>query len=118
MYMTFEWDENKNSENVKKHNVSFERAQDIGVKERNVMKNIYNNPEPSVMEALDSAVVVEDFLPSPAELVRKNKKEKITISIDSDCIKFFKEEAKKNHTKYQTMMNEVLSQYAKHYAVN
>ena len=82
------------------------------------MKNIYNNPEPSVMEALDSAVVVEDFLPSPAELVRKNNKEKITISIDSDCIKFFKDEAKKNHTKYQTMMNEVLSQYAKHYAVN
>ena len=69
------------------------------------------------MEALDSAVLAEDFLPSPSELVRKKTKEKITISIDSDCVKFFKEAAKKNHTKYQTMMNEVLSQYAKHYAV-
>ena len=69
------------------------------------------------MEALDSAVLAEDFLPSPSELVRKKTKKKITISIDSDCVNFFKEAAKKNHTKYQTMMNEVLSQYAKHYAV-
>ena len=49
---------------------------------------------------------------------KKTTKEKITISIDSDCINFFKAEAKKNNTKYQTMMNEVLSQYAKHYAIN
>ena len=63
------------------------------------MKNIYNDPEKSVMEALDSAVLVEDFLPSPSELVKKPTKEKITISIDSDCINFFKAEAKKNHTK-------------------
>ena len=82
------------------------------------MKSIYSNPEKAVMEALDSAVLVKDFLPSPAELVKKSTKEKITISIDSDCINFFKTEAKKNHTKYQTMMNEVLSQYAKHYAIN
>lgn len=82
------------------------------------MKNIYKDPEKSVIEALDSAVLIEDFLPPPSELVRKTSKEKITISIDSDCIRFFKAEAEKNHTKYQTMMNEVLSQYARHYAVN
>ena len=28
MYMTFEWDENKNSENIRKHKVSLEKAQD------------------------------------------------------------------------------------------
>ena len=28
MYMTFEWDEDKNSENIRKHQVSFEKAQD------------------------------------------------------------------------------------------
>ena len=82
------------------------------------MKSIYSNPEKAVMEALDSAVLVADFLPSPAELVKKSTKEKITISIDSDCINFFKIEAKKNHTKYQTMMNEVLFQFTKHYVVN
>ena len=80
------------------------------------MKNIYNNPEQSVMESLDSAVVIEDFLPPPSELVKKTQKEKITISIDADCIRFFKIEAEKHNTKYQTMMNEVLSQYARHYA--
>ena len=118
MYITFEWDENKKSENIRKYKVSFEKAQDIGVKEKNSMKSIYSNPEKLVMKALDSAVLVADFLPAPSELVKKSTKEKITISIDSDCINFFKTEAKKNHIKYQTMMNEVLSQYAKHYAVN
>lgn len=38
------------------------------------MKNIYNNPEQSVMESLDSAVDIEDFLPPPSELVKKRKK--------------------------------------------
>lgn len=70
------------------------------------------------MKALDSAVLIDDFLPSPSELVKKTTKEKITISIDSECVSFFKSEAKKNHTKYQTMMNEVLSRYAKRYAAN
>lgn len=28
MCMTFEWDENKNSENIRKHQVSFEKVQD------------------------------------------------------------------------------------------
>ena len=28
MYMTYEWDEKKNSENIKMHMVSFEKAQD------------------------------------------------------------------------------------------
>ena len=28
MYMTFEWDENKNAENIRKHKVSFAKAQD------------------------------------------------------------------------------------------
>ena len=70
------------------------------------IKNIYNNPEQSVMESLDSAVVIEDFLPPPSELVKKTQKEKITISIDADCIRFFKIEAEKHNTKYQTMMNE------------
>ena len=27
--MTFEWDENKNAENIRKHKVSFAKAQDI-----------------------------------------------------------------------------------------
>ena len=112
--MTFEWDENKNSENIEKHKNHRRRL--LASRKKNGMKNIYNNPEQSVMESLDSAVVIEDFLPPPGELVKKTQKEKITISIDADCIRFFKIEAEKHNTKYQTMMNEVLSQYARHYA--
>ncbi len=37
MYMTFEWDENKNSENIKKHNVSFEKAQDAFFDEKRMI---------------------------------------------------------------------------------
>jgi len=37
------------------------------------MKSIYSNPEKAVMEALDSAVLAADFLPSPAELIKKSK---------------------------------------------
>ena len=43
------------------------------------MKSIYKNPEKSVKEALDSAVLIEDFLPSPAELVRKTTKDLVVI---------------------------------------
>ena len=35
--MTFEWDENKNSENIKKHKVSFEKAQDAFFDENRII---------------------------------------------------------------------------------
>ena len=39
--MTFEWDENKNWENVEKHNISFETAQEAFYdKDRIIMKDI------------------------------------------------------------------------------
>ncbi len=80
------------------------------------MKKIYTTPEKSIRESLESSVKVADFLPPPDQLVRKQKKEKITISIDSECVQFFKTAAAKENLKYQTMMNEVLLQYARHYA--
>lgn len=35
--MTFEWDEKKNSENIKKHKVSFEKAQDAFFDEKRMI---------------------------------------------------------------------------------
>ena len=58
--------------------------------------------------------VVEDFLPSPADLVFKKSKPKvkITIEVESDVIAFFKEEAEKQGgRKYQPMVREVLRWY-------
>ena len=37
MYMTFEWDEKKNSENIKKHMISFEKAQDAFFDENRIV---------------------------------------------------------------------------------
>lgn len=59
---------------------------------------------------------VADFLPPPSELLPKEDAQKITLSIDSDTVDFFRRMAKKNGTKYQRMMREVLKGYAKKYA--
>ncbi|MBI4432379.1 MAG: CopG family transcriptional regulator [Candidatus Omnitrophica bacterium] len=55
---------------------------------------------------------VDDFLPSPADLVGPDKNVKITILLKESSINFFKKEAGKHHTKYQKMIREVLDQYA------
>lgn len=44
MYMTFEWNEKKNSENIKKHMVSFEKAQDAFFDENRMILEDVNIP--------------------------------------------------------------------------
>jgi predicted DNA binding CopG/RHH family protein len=58
---------------------------------------------------------VADFLPPPEELIRSEEVTKITISVDTETIDFFKNFAKKNGVKYQRMMREVLRGYARKY---
>lgn len=72
----------------------------------------YTDAPDDVEDALNNAVIVADFLPSPSELVRKSEKEKITIAIDKRSLELFKKFAKKHDGKYQTMMNDVLGAYA------
>jgi uncharacterized protein (DUF4415 family) len=90
---------------------------DTGGKERKYMtsKINYTDAPADVERALEDAVILEDFLPSPDELVRKTEKEKITIAIDKRSIDLFKQYAKKHDAKYQTMMNGVLGSYADKY---
>lgn len=89
-------------------------VQDIGGKEEKYMNstNKYTDAPLDVELSLDHPIFVKDFLPSPSELVRKTKKEKITIEIDQDSLVLFKKYAKKHNTKYQPMINGVLSSYA------
>ena len=89
----------------------------IGGKERKYMSTTinttnYTDAPSDIDEALDNAIVVDDFLPSPAELVSRVEKEKITISVDKHSLELYKKYAKKHHTKYQPMINGVLSSYA------
>ena len=72
----------------------------------------YTDAPADVEQSLEDAIAVEDFLPSPAELVRKTEKEKITIAIDKHSLELFKRYAKTHNAKYQTMINGVLDAYA------
>lgn len=85
-----------------------------GGKERKYMsdKINYTDAPAEIERALDSATSMEDFLPSPSELIRKSEKEKITIAIDKHSLELFKQYAKKHDAKYQTMINGVIESYA------
>jgi hypothetical protein len=73
----------------------------------------YSDAPSDVAAALDEAIIISDFLPSPKELVsRRVAKEKITIAVDKNSLDLFKRYAKKHNTKYQPMINGVLSSYA------
>ena len=83
---------------------------DIGERENNIMKraNDYNVP-------IGKMTRVEDFLPSPGELVPPAATVKITIALNRSSVRFFKGAAHKHHTKYQKMIREVLDRYASHF---
>jgi predicted DNA binding CopG/RHH family protein len=87
---------------------------DIGGKERKYMSNTinYTDAPADIEQSLGGATIVSDFLPSPAELVSRVEKEKITISVDKHSLELYKKYAKKHNTKYQPMINGVLSSYA------
>ena len=61
------------------------------------------------------ATVINDFLPSPDQLVMKDDNVKVTLSLSRKSIDFFKAQAKENHTGYQTMIRSLLDQYSDHY---
>jgi uncharacterized protein (DUF4415 family) len=55
---------------------------------------------------------VYNLIPSPAELAAMEKKEKITINLDSETLAFFKEQAKIYKTSYQVMIRNLLKSVA------
>lgn len=60
--------------------------------------------------------IVDDFLPQPKDLILKEETAKITISLTKSSIEFFKNEAEKYHTNYQTMIRTLIDKYASRYA--
>lgn len=57
---------------------------------------------------------VVDFLPSPDELKLKSETTKITISLSSESLAYFKGVAKANHIQYQKMIRQLLDDYVTH----
>jgi len=49
-------------------------------------------------ESIGEIKLVPDFSPSPEELALKSEQTKVTISMSSESVAFFKEAAKKHHT--------------------
>ena len=65
-------------------------------------------------EPLGDLKVIPDFLPSPEELAVKQKNTKVTISLSSESVAYFKETAKKHHMQYQKMIRQLLDEYVAH----
>ncbi|MDR2480975.1 MAG: BrnA antitoxin family protein [Spirochaetaceae bacterium] len=81
----------------------------------NRKKTIYTEAPCRLSKAILEGEVISDFLPPPEELVCKDPKIKITITLKSGSVEFFKKYAEKNNVKYQTMINNILDTYAQKY---
>lgn len=62
-------------------------------------------------EPIGNIRLIADFLPSPERLKQKNKNTKVTISLSSESVAFFKEVAKANGMQYQKMIRQLLDEY-------
>lgn len=58
---------------------------------------------------------VEDFLPPPGALVMPEETVKVTLALSRSSVNFFKEQARRNHTKYQRMIRSLVDTYTAHY---
>ena len=65
-------------------------------------------------EPMGELEIVKDFLPSPSQLVLKEKNVKVTINLKGSSIDYFKKVAAKNHTQYQKIIRNLLDYYASH----
>ncbi len=63
-------------------------------------------------EPMDDVRIVEDFLPSPDNLVIREETVKITISLSRESVEFFKQVARKHKTQYQKLIRRLLDEYA------
>ena len=62
-------------------------------------------------EPLGDLVEVTDFLPSPEELVLKQQNTKVTLSLSTESLAYFKSLASKHHLPYQRLIRELLDAY-------
>jgi predicted DNA binding CopG/RHH family protein len=60
--------------------------------------------------------VIEDFLPSPDQLVPREENVKVTLSLSRRSVTFFKREAQKRRVPYQRMIRALVDGYAERQA--
>lgn len=66
-------------------------------------------------EPIGRIKIVKDFLPGPEELTLKDETVKVTLLLSKDSVDYFKREAEKHHSHYQSMIRTLLDKYAQHY---
>jgi len=69
-------------------------------------------------EPMGDLEVVKDFLPPPDQLVLKEDRVKVTISLSKGSVEFFKKEAKKQRISYQKMIRRIIDVYTSQYQKN
>lgn len=57
------------------------------------------------------AKVISDFLPKPEDLILKEKKTKITLTLSEKSVTFFKNSAEKHGASYQAMIRRLIDYY-------
>jgi predicted DNA binding CopG/RHH family protein len=62
-------------------------------------------------EPIGELCIIDDFLPSPEQLVFQEEKVKVTLTLSKASLDFFKREAEKHHTQYQKMIRKLLDVY-------
>ena len=65
-------------------------------------------------EPLGELKLIANFLPTPKELKLKNTNTKVTISLSSESVEYFKDAAKTHHMQYQKMIRQLLDEYVAH----
>ena len=62
-------------------------------------------------EPMDDVRIVEDFLPSPKDLVFREETVKITIALSRKSVDFFKQVTRNHKTQYQKLIRRLLDEY-------
>ncbi len=84
-------------------------VQDTGKRGKNIMtKKTQQTDQP-----IGKLTRVNDFLPPPEMLVRKEQTKKITLEISMSTLEFFKSKGKELHSPYQKMIRNLLDIYVR-----
>lgn len=62
-------------------------------------------------EEIGEVRIIKDFLPPPEDLILKEDTVKITLSLNKDVVRFFKDQAELHDTQYQKMIRALLDHY-------
>jgi len=63
-------------------------------------------------EPMGQLRAVNDFLPTPEQLIVKEEDVKVTISLNESSVEFLKKGAQEHHTSYQKMIRRLIDRYA------